>query len=155
MRKFNGNWWIRCSAALMLGGLALAQMPETASPEQQVRAFVAAFNARDLDALLAGADEGIEWLSIDGAKISVETQGREALRQSLSNYFQSCASCRSTLEWTRTAGSRVSAFERAEWTGSDGTPKSQSSLSVYELRQGKIARVYYFPLEKPSPPPDK
>jgi hypothetical protein len=56
-------------------------------PEQQVRAFVEAFNARDIDLMLAMADEKVQWLIVDGAKVSVETEGKAALRESMVRYF--------------------------------------------------------------------
>ncbi len=115
-------------------------------PEKQVRAFVDAFNARDIDGMLALAEENLQWLSVDGAKISVETEGKAALRESMARYFRSCPSCKSRLEWIQRVGSRVTAMERASWTGKSG-PKSQSGLSVYEFGGDKILRVYYFPAE--------
>jgi len=115
--------------------------------EKHVRDFVEAFNARKIDAMLELVDENVQWLSISGAKISIETEGKEALRQSMGRYFSSCASCKSSLEWVQKAGSRVTAMERASWTSKTG-PKSQSGLSVYEFGGDKIVRVYYFPAEK-------
>ena len=56
-----------------------------------------------------------------------------------------------TLLWIRTAGSRVTAHERASWTNRAGAAMSQSGLSVYELKDGRIARVYYFPAERDAP----
>jgi hypothetical protein len=120
-------------------------------PEQQVRAFVEAFNARDIDVMLALADENVQWLIVDGAKVSVETEGKAALRESMVRYFRSCPSCKSSLEWIQKAGSRVTAMERASWSGKSG-PKSQRSLSVYEFRGDKILRVYYFSAEVDSLP---
>jgi hypothetical protein len=157
MRKHRSK--IRPRTVLLAGftlagaGLALAQPPgPTASPaqpslrEEKVEAFVAAFNARDLEALLALADDEIEWLSVSKHEIGVEARGKTALRESLEGYFQSCSSCRSELEWTRLAGSRVVALERASWERADG-PASQRSLSVYEFDGDRITRVYYFPSE--------
>ena len=115
-------------------------------PEKQVRAFVDAFNARDIDGMLALADENVQWLSVDGVKISVETEGKAALRESMSRYFRSCPTCKSSLEWLQRTGSRVAAMERASWSGKSGA-KSQSGLSVYEFRGDKILRVYYFSAE--------
>jgi hypothetical protein len=115
-------------------------------PEQQVRAFVEAFNARDIDLMLTLADENIQWLIVDGTKVSVETEGKAALRESMVRYFGSCPSCKSSLESIQRAGSRVTAMERASWTGKSGV-KSQRSLSVYEFRGDKILRVYYFSAE--------
>lgn len=114
--------------------------------EKQVREFVAAFNTRSLDKMLEMVDDGIQWLSVNGTKISVETEGKTALKESMEKYFQECPSCKSSLEWVQTAGSRVTAKERASWAGKNG-PREQSSLSVYEFKSGKIIRIYYFPGE--------
>ena len=131
--------------------LSLAQAPTSSAPvtdqETAVRRFVDAFNARDIDAMLAAADDGIEWASVDGPKVTIETSGKGALRDSMQKYFAQCPSCKSSLEWTKASGSRVAARERASWTSASG-PRAQTSLSVYEFRAGKIARVYYFPVER-------
>lgn len=121
-------------------------------PEKQVRAFVEAFNARDIDGMLALADENIQWLSVDGVKISVETEGKAALRESMVRYFRSCPTCKSSPAWLQRTGIRVAAMERASWSGNSGA-KSQSGLSVYEFRRDKILRVYYFPAEVDKVPP--
>jgi hypothetical protein len=120
--------------------------------EKRVREFVEAFNARKVDVMLELTAENIQWMIIDGAKVSIETEGKGALRESMERYFSSCSSCRSSLEWVQIAGSRVTAMERASWSGNDGA-KSQRSLSVYEFRGGKILRVYYFPAEAVTFPP--
>ncbi len=137
-----------------LCGLLLWMLPATASAASDeraqtatVRQFVAAFNAKDIEAMLALSHADIEWLSISGSAISTETQGREALRASMQSYFKSCPSCRSQLKQLRSTSARVSALEIASWDGKDGR-RSQSSLSVYEFEQGLIRRVYYFPAER-------
>jgi hypothetical protein len=115
--------------------------------EKQVRDFVTAFNERNLDSMLSKASENIQWLNVDGAKITVETEGKAALRKSMETYFRQCPSCRSSLEWVQSAGNRVTALERASWTGTSG-PMAQKSLSVYEFNQEGIVRVFYFPAER-------
>ena len=134
--------------------LALAitfQAPAPDAAERQVRAFVDAFNQRHIDGMLALAADGIQWLSVDGPKVSMETEGKDALRASMTKYFQQCPSCKSDLVWLKTAGSRVTALERANWTNRAGVAVSQTSLSVYELKDGRIVRVYYFPAERDAP----
>ena len=128
------------------------QASSAGEPEKRVREFVDAFNARTIDLMIEMTAEKIQWMIIDGAKVSIETEGRTALRESMERYFRSCSSCKSSLEWVQTAGSRVTAMERASWSGKDGT-KSQRSLSVYEFQDGKILRVYYFPAEAVTLPP--
>ena len=138
-------WWVLMVIVAAIFGLSAVQASAN-DQEKQVRAFIEAFNTRNLDKMVEAVDDGIQWLSVDGAKISVETEGKKALRESMEKYFKSCPSCQSSLEWVQVAGSRVTAKEKASWTSKSG-PKEQSSLSVYEFQGGKIIRVYYFPAE--------
>jgi uncharacterized protein (TIGR02246 family) len=117
------------------------------SNEQLVRDYVAAFNSRDIDAMLSMVTEDIQWLTVAGDKLAIETDGKPKLRQSMAAYFKSNPSAKSELEWVQVTKLRVAALEKASWQAKSG-PKSQSSLSVYEFRDGLIARVYYYPAEK-------
>ncbi|MFN2510311.1 MAG: nuclear transport factor 2 family protein [Pyrinomonadaceae bacterium] len=122
-----------------------------ADHEANVREFVAAFNNRNIEAMLGAVDENVQWLTVNEAKVTIETEGKKALRESMERYFRRCPSCKSSLEWVEKSGSRVTAMERATWSGKSGL-KSQTSLSVYEFRHGKILRVYYFPAEVDANP---
>jgi len=117
-----------------------------AEHKTRVREFVAAFNARNIEAMLGAVDDNVQWLSVNEAKVTIETEGKNALRESMERYFRSCPSCQSSLEQVQKSGSRVTAMERATWSGKSGL-KSQRGLSVYEFRNGKILRVYYFPAD--------
>jgi hypothetical protein len=117
------------------------------SNEQMVRDYVAAFNGRDVDAMLSMVTEDIQWLTLAGDKLTIETDGKPKLRQSMVAYFKSNPSANSELKWVQVTKSRVAAQEKASWQAKAG-PKSQSSLSVYEFRDGLIARVHYYPAEK-------
>lgn len=151
--------WLRVGSitGLLLGSVlaAATAFPDSgdfdtpSKRERCVRELVAAFNARDLDRMLASMDEKIQWFGVDGAKLGIETDGKAALRKFMVGYFGSCTSCRSKLLWVRSAGSRVTALERASWNGKSG-PVSQESLSVYEFGDAGITRVYYFPAERDS-----
>jgi hypothetical protein len=137
--------WI---AIVLFAGIPLQGAPAArADNEAIVRAFVDAYNAHDIDAMAAVSDEGIQWVKVESGRASIETDGKPALRAILQRYFAQCPTCRSTLEWTKASGSRVAARERASWTNATGA-QSQTSLSVYELRDGRILRVLYFPAEK-------
>lgn len=114
---------------------------------QLVQKFLKAFNQQQTKQMLEMADDEIQWISVSGETISVETKGIASLEKSMNSYFASCPSCRSTLEWIQATDERVITLERAEWTSNSGV-KSQKSLAVYEFRKGKILRVYYFPAEK-------
>jgi ketosteroid isomerase-like protein len=115
--------------------------------EQRVRDYVAAFNKKDVETMLSMVTEDIQWLNVAGDKISVETQGKAKLRESMTGYFKSTPTAKSELEWVQATSLRVAALERASWQTKSGT-KSQKSLSVYEFRGELIWRVYYYPAEK-------
>jgi uncharacterized protein (TIGR02246 family) len=124
------------------------EIPAAEPIEQIVRDYVAAFNARDTESLLEMVTEDVQWLSVDGDQIKVETNDREELRRSITGYFKGCASCQSRLVHIFSTGSRVSALEAASMETSDGGVHEQQSLSVYEFSGARIKRVYYFPVER-------
>lgn len=144
--------WLTMLAMAVVVLASFEHHPAQAGIEQEkrVRDFVEAFNARNIDLMLELVDENLQWLSVDGAKVSIETQGKAALRQSMMRYFSSCPSCKSSLEWVQSAGTRITTMERASWS-SQSEVKSQRSLSVYEFSGDKILRVYYFPAEPGAP----
>ncbi|WP_290653160.1 nuclear transport factor 2 family protein [Idiomarina sp.] len=63
-------------------------MAET-SRLQQVERFVAAFNAHDAEKMAQYVTEDVQWLSVSGDKISIETSGKENLVKAMSGYFVS------------------------------------------------------------------
>jgi ketosteroid isomerase-like protein len=132
-------------ALLCLPAFAVAQTPK--SNEQRVRDYVLAFNERALDTMLAMVTDDVQWLSVAGDKISVDTEGKLKLRESMAAYFKTTPTTKSELEWVQATATRVAAMERASWQSQSG-PRSQAGLSVYEFRDGLIARVYYYPVEK-------
>lgn len=138
----------KLSIALLLMCVSAAQGAGTPSPQVTVvKQFIVAFNAHDSAAMARLVIDDIEWLSIDGEKISTETKGKDELVKTVDSYFKSCPSCRTRLSDIASTSSRVSAIEIASWQGSKGS-KSQRSISVYEFSGELISRVYYFPAEK-------
>ena len=123
-----------------------AQTPAAAdtTPERVVRAFVDAFNRHDVPGMLALADSAVVWLTVSGDSVLVEARGRDALARSMASYFRALPSARSTLDAVAALGPWVSARERAEWAGASG-PRAQASISVYEVRGGRVRRVWYYP----------
>lgn len=132
---------MRSIVLLLLPAAAMAA--DAAAPADVVQRFVAAFNGRDLPEMLALAHPDIEWLSVSGSDAATETRGRKELEASLSSYFESCPSCRSTVAIGATTGPYVAAVEIARWETESGT-RSQSSLSVYEIVEGRVRRVWYY-----------
>ncbi|ASG64816.1 hypothetical protein CEW91_00980 [Idiomarina piscisalsi] len=121
-------------------GLAASERSE------QVKQFVAAFNAHDAELMSQYVTDNIQWLSVNGDRIAVETSGKTELIKAMSGYFKSCPSCQSELTDITVLGNRVSTIEEASWRQKDQL-RSQKSLAIYEFSNSLIRRVYYFPAE--------
>ena len=133
--------------ALLLMFAPVVQCREPTPPHVNiVERFITAFNVQDSSAMANLVADDIEWLSIAGEKVTVETRGKGDLIESMNAYFKSCPTCRSELSDVASTPGRVSAVEIASWQGKSG-PKSQRVISVYEFSDRVISRVYYFPAE--------
>jgi len=126
----------------------VSSAPSLAASErsEQVKDFVAAYNAHDAELMSQYVTDDIQWLSVNGDKIAVETSGKTELIKVMSGYFESCASCQSKLTDITLLGNRVSTVEEASWR-QNGELRSQKSLAIYEFNNSLIRRVYYFPAE--------
>jgi hypothetical protein len=120
---------------------------EPKTNETIIRDFQTAFNKHDVSAMLALVADDLQWFNVQGSKVEIEIEGKPALEKWLTGYFKSCPSCRSEIESLMSAGSYVTVHERAMWETKTGK-KSQKSLAVYEVRDGSIRHVWYFPAEK-------
>jgi hypothetical protein len=134
---------------LLMSSLVVQSNEPTTSQVNTVKLFIAAFNSHDSSAMAKLVADDIQWLSIAGEQVTVETKGKHDLVEGMNAYFKSCPTCRSKLTDVTSTSSRVSAVEIATWQGKSGL-KSQSAISVYEFSNGVISRVYYFPAELKS-----
>ena len=115
-------------------------------PEEVISRVTAAFNAHDVEGLAALMTEDIRWMSVLGDTLGVEAAGIEAFRASMTAYFANVPGARSEVEAVIANGKYLSFRERAFWQGPDGE-RSMASIGVYELREGKVARVWYYPAQ--------
>ena len=152
-RRFGMRWGLvlvvaagACSSQQADERLSESTDPQSVpSPESEVvAAYTAAFNAHDVAAMRALMTEDIVWLSIVGDSTIVEARGAEELVSGLTAYFADFPNVSSTVKTGDAAGAYIHAHETASWS-SDGVRSSQSSLSTYEIRGGRVARVWYFP----------
>lgn len=137
------------------GGVVRAQGTGAAPPKPDtsaasvVRAYIDAYNSHDIEKVLSFLAADFVWLSITADSVSVEARGVAAIRTQLAQYFRTIPTSRSELEEVSALGPWVSARERAHWVGANG-PRSQASLSVYEVRGGRLQRVWYYPAVRES-----
>ena len=134
-------------AALLFAVAAATAAAEEATEAATVRAYVAAYNAHDIDGVVKLLHPEFVWLNVDGEAVAVEARGRDAVRTSLAGYFKSLPSARSEIETLSALGPWVTVRERAHWQGKDG-PRSQAAMSVYEVHDGLLRRVWYYPSVK-------
>lgn len=117
------------------------------APEQVLAGLYQAFNAHDPSTMGRWVAENVQWLSVDGASIAVEAEGKAALIAGMADYFAALPSVRSETEQVMQSGRYVTVREHVSWTGSDGAGRSQSALAVYEIDESVVLRVWYFPAE--------
>ncbi|MGM7319144.1 nuclear transport factor 2 family protein [Idiomarina sp. ST10R2A5] len=139
MRHLASCFMLFC-VVLSAPGLAASERSE------QVKGFVAAFNAHNAELMSQYVTDDIQWLSVNGDRIAVETSGKTELIEAMDGYFKSCASCQSEVTDLTVLGNRVSTVEEASWR-QNGELRSQKSLAIYEFNNSLIRRVYYFPAE--------
>ncbi len=120
-----------------------ADVPPNAE-EQAVLSLLAAFNSHDPQAMAVLVKEDVQWLSISDSEVLIEATGREALVTSMVDYFAALPSAQSRLLSIESLGPWVTAQEEASWDV-DGERRSQASVAVYEIRDGLVQRVWYYP----------
>lgn len=121
-----------------------ADTPEPSGPAKVVDAHMAAFNRRDVAAMSEHVSDDIVLLRLAKDEALVETRGRTALEEQMRSYFRSVGSVESVAEEIMVVGPFVAVRERVTWDSEEG-PETARSLGVYEVRDGSIRRVWYFP----------
>lgn len=121
--------------------------PRDTSPIAVVRAYVAAFNAKDLDAMMAHVSPGMVWLNVAGDSTTLGGRGVDAFQGLLAGYFREVPSAQSELLAVRSMGPWVTTHERTRWSTPTAGAGGQSSVVVYEVRAGLVHRAWYYPAE--------
>ena len=137
--------------ALLSGCIILTTLLNAGNNEEQanvVRELIQAFNAHDTPALMNLVTDDVKWLYIISPdSISLETSGREETQNAFNDYFKSVPTIRSEIEDLNVSGDYVTFRERVFWKKA-GKEVTQSALCVYQIKEGKISNVWYFPADK-------
>ncbi len=112
--------------------------------EDVIQEQLRAFNAHDANAMVANLHEDFAWFGVDSNVMTLEMQGRGNFFNSMREYFNGVPGARAEIEEIFVAGVFVTALERSYWLQGDGEV-SQASLAIYEIRDGLIYRVWYYP----------
>lgn len=143
----------------MVGDAGAQQMDEADVIEDSsvgiLQAYLAAFNAQDLDAMMELVSPHVEWVNHMKSGRTAKADGQSALRQQMADYFKAVPSVQMELEGLFTSGRIVSVRERATWsvTQTDGTKEvdvkfSSVSISIFETEENLIRRVWHFPADQ-------
>lgn len=126
--------------------------PRDTTPVSVVRAYVTAFNAKDLNAMMGTLASEFVWMSVSGDSLTDIGRGVDAFRQLIAGYFRAVPSARSELIAIEATGPWVTTHERTRWEAAPGGVGGQTSLVVYEVRDRRIRRVWFYPsLPLPGP----
>ncbi|MEP0730280.1 MAG: nuclear transport factor 2 family protein, partial [Parasphingorhabdus sp.] len=125
--------------------------PTPASPPNRalIEAYTAAFNMQNVSAMATMMHPDIQWITVAAGSSSVTTDGKTKMVAEMGDYFGGSTKVTSTLGGWGINGAFVSAVETASWTSASGAKKAQSSNVVYQIDDGLIRRVWYFP-EQPA-----
>jgi len=144
---------VRVIVILMMALTALACAPDaernaapppTGEAVEVVQGLMAAFNEHDADRMREYWHSDVTWIEIAGDQSSTVTTSAAQLHNELIAYFEAFPSVSSSLENIIVNGNYVSAVERPVWE-EGGERKTQASVVVYEITDGKVKRFWYFP----------
>lgn len=141
---------IRCFLFIViLFSLLTAHAHEPDTKESLIVAqYSKAWNKKDLNAMATLMHPDIEWLSVVGSKISVESKGKTHLLKTLEDWLVSTNLPQAHLHDWSINGDYVAVTETASWTDKSNQLQTQSALTVYELKDNLILRVYYYPSQQ-------
>lgn len=133
------------TAIIVLVAAMLTACQPAATSHPVIVAHVEAFNAGDIVAMGQVQHPDIEWLTVDGSDVLIEVAGRDALAVVMTDYLASNPSVIGTLRDWSVNGDYISVTETASWVTENGEKKAQSALSVYQIEDDLIRRVWYYP----------
>lgn len=104
---------------------------------------VEAFNKQDTERLVENISDDFKWFYISADTMLLEVEGKEQFREVMESYFETVKGVHSTIDRYVIDGNRISFKETVKWQ-SRNCERSQSAMGIYEMKDGKIYRVWYF-----------
>ncbi len=127
------------------GAQRAVNSPRDTTPISVVREYVAAFNAKDLDAMMRAVASDVVWMSVAGDSLADVGRGIDAFRRMIAGYFRAVPSAHSELSKIDATGPWVTTHERTRWEASSSGVGGQTSLVVYEVRDRLIRHAWFYP----------
>ncbi|MEP5937981.1 MAG: nuclear transport factor 2 family protein [Erythrobacter sp.] len=148
MFNFLSRLAILAAASLALPGCAHSVAASASDELSIASAYVEAYNSRDLKEMSALMHDEVQWISIEGSEAAIFANGKADLIEQMRSYLTSPMATLSELDGSVTDGRFVAVREIARWSDAEGNPKSQSALAVYEIEEGLVRRVWYYPASR-------
>lgn len=120
-----------------------AKAADASLPEAIVQTQLDAYNAHNIDAFLATYTDEAE---LFGFPAVAQTKGKEAMRQRYTQRFSDTI-LRAVIVKRIVMGNTVVDHERVQRTFPEG-PGVSEAIAIYEVRDGKIAKVTFIPGKK-------
>ena len=121
-----------------------APLPAAGDNVNVITGLMAAFNDHDADKMRDYWHSDVTWIELSGEQASPVTTSAMQLHDELVAYFEAYPTVSSSLENITVNGNFVTAVERPVWQEA-GERKSQASIVVYEIIDGKVKRFWYYP----------
>lgn len=141
-------WLLAAAGCRQAAPVGMGEPDEASVAVQAVRGQVAAFNRQDLAALVAGVSPDIVWYDVSGDSLRVVVMGRAAFEEAMGSYLAQLPSVRSAIDGIAVSGGLVSFREEVTWEVGNGETRTQSTIGVYDVRDGLIRRAWYFPAQQ-------
>jgi hypothetical protein len=132
---------VLCGFVLSLFSICSAETPATESAMETARRLLEAFNRHDPDAMASLVSDDFELYYVgDDGTAALALRGPKQLAEEMRGYFAHNTGVRSTV--VGVVDGPVFVSFREQIAG------GASSIAVYEVREQRIKRVWYFPAEK-------
>ena len=148
-RSLKTSLWALLLTLLLVGCASTSPSSSgrsTGSTAAVVQGYEAAFNAHSPEQVGRWLHEELSWLAIDGDQVRVEARGRAAMLQWLHVYFAQLPDVRAQIETFHGDGRYVAVHECLSWRH-EGQARQQCAHGTYEIDNGLIRRVWYWPVE--------
>ncbi len=103
-----------------------------------------AFNTGDIERLVANVSDDFKWFYITSDTLLLEVKGKDAFRKGMESYFGAGVKVNSEIESYAIEGNRISFKEVVSHKNKNGELVSSSAMGIYQLKDEKIFRAWYF-----------
>ncbi len=125
---------------ILLALISFEIKAQTDNNQKMLRDYFEAYNQHEIEHVVEMVSDDIRMYTVTSDTMTIDINGKENLRNWLTNYFQDLPTVSSEISDINEVGNCISFTETARW----GVDRSQSSLAVYEFSNHKISRVWYY-----------